>query len=110
MPRIASPKNDTAKPADFLTVLTGAFSSVDLLAVSKRPQFAPQKIVFTNTTNAGVTVTFVQEADTGNTVVTVPPNGAPLEVLCPVKTLVSGGAAVEAHIYWWAGSSIDINK
>lgn len=109
MPRIASPKNDTAKPADYLSVITGAFSSNDLLAISARPQFAPQKITFTNTTSAGVTVVFTQEAG-GNTTVTVPPNGVPLDVLVPVKALVSGGAAVEAHIYWWAGSTIDINK
>lgn len=109
MPRIASPKNSTERPADYLTVLTGAFSSNDLLAITKRPQFAPQKITLTNTTAAGVTVTFLQEDGT-STVVTAPPNGTPLDILVPVKTLVSGGASVEAHIYWWAGHTIDINK
>ncbi len=112
MPRIAAPKNDTSKPADHLTVVSGTFSNNDLLAITKRPQHAPQVTVFTCkvATAGGIAVVFRQEGDAGDTTATVPPNGVPLVVNCPIKLLVSGGADVEAHCYWWAGSSIDYNK
>lgn len=110
MPRTAASKNNMSHPADHVSVLTGAFSSVDLLAVSRRPQHAAQKVVFTNTTATGVAVVFRGEDDIADTTMTVPPNGVPLVVPTPVKTLVSGGAAVEAHCYWWAGSGVSYNK
>lgn len=102
--RIAAPKNDTSKPADHMTVINGAFSSNDLLAISKRPQHAPQRVRLINATDTAVTdVIVLLEDDAANlTAIDVPSQGY-VDIDTPVKTLISGGATLQAHCYWWTG-------
>lgn len=111
--KTACPKVSLDLPADHLSVIVGAFSNNDLTAISRRPCQAAQRVVFVtqNTAvSAGVTVTFRGEDDIADTTLTVPPLGVPLEVKTPIKLLVSGGAGVEAHIYWHAGAGCNYNK
>ena len=99
-----------SKPADHLTVIAGAFSSNDLLAISKRPKHAPQRVRLVNATATAVTdVVVLLEDDAANLVAIEVPAQGHVDIDTPVKTLVSGGATLQAHCYWWAGFGLDPN-
>lgn len=106
----AAPKNDTAKPADHLTVIAaGAVSNVDLTAVSRRPKHAAQKIKIINCETTVQPCVFRGEDDVADTTVQVPIGGQ-MEIETPVRSLTSAGTNVAVHCYWWAGFSPVYNK
>lgn len=105
--RVAAPKNDTSKPADHMTVIAGDFDNNDLLAISKRPQHAPQRVRLVNATATAVTDVVIRlEDDAANLVAIEVPSQGFIDIDTPVKTLISGGATLQAHCYWWAGFGI----
>jgi hypothetical protein len=111
MPRISAPKNVTTRPADHITVIDKAFAAdQDLLAISRRPQFAPQQIVAINETTAFEDIIFRGEDDTADTTYPIPAGGHVI-INTPVKILrATSGDNITVACYWWVGSSIDYNK
>ncbi len=111
MAKVASPRNNTQFPADHLTVIAaGAVSNNDLTAISLRPNHAAQKLRVVNKNATTLqSLVFLGEDDAVNTTMSVPFNGQML-VDVPVKTLISAGADIEVHCYWWAGMNPNRNK
>lgn len=111
-----APRNSQDRPSDAWYVIedVAALSAdPDLTAISKKPNFAPQRLTISNDTAASIDVVLVgedQSATSADTyTISVPPNGT--IVLCrPIKSIdESASGAVQVICEWWGGDSLEWN-
>ena len=86
-----------------------AFVTTDLLAVSGRPQHAPQQIDFKNGGTASQNAVFTYQGDSSTTTIPIEP-GQTYPVEAPVISIDgTTGDSITAVARWWHGNSVPFN-
>lgn len=104
-----APRRGSGHPTHSFTV-AAAFVTTDLLAVSKRPQHAPQRVEFKNGAATQQNAVYTLQGDSGTTTTPVEP-GQTYPVDAPVASLDgTSGDGISAVCYWFHGNGIPFNS